>query len=77
MGEMAVKHIPMVAKRKPAKKAKGMIKSDEGSSIRPKAATTASMIDALIKLRVAPHSNSPVITSSILNGVAIMASKVF
>jgi hypothetical protein len=74
---MAVKHMPMVAKRKPAMKEKGIISSEWGSLMSPKAAITVSIIVAYIRLRVAPQRGSPVITSSMLRGVAIMASTVF
>jgi GT2 family glycosyltransferase len=77
LGEMAVKHMPMVAKRKPAIKENGIISRDEGNSRIPKAASTGSIKIVFIILRVAPHRISPVITSSIVRGVAIMASKVF
>jgi len=77
LGEMAVKHMAMVANKRPAKKANGIISKDSGSSISPKAHNTGSIMVALIRLLEAPHNNSPVITSSMLNGVAIIASKVF
>ncbi len=76
-GEMAVKHMAMHAKRKPPTKEKGMMSKEEGSSTSLKTAITASIILALIRLLVAPHRISPVITSSMLRGVAIIASKVF
>lgn len=74
---MAVKHMPIAAKRKPARKENGITSRDEGNSISPRAASTGSIITVLIMLRVAPQRISPVITSSIVRGVAIMASKVF
>lgn len=77
LGDIAVKHIPMLAKRAPAKNEKGIMSNEYRKSIIPKAAITTSIIVAFIKLRVAPHRISPAITSSILRGVAIMASKVF
>lgn len=76
-GDMAVKHMPMVAKRRPAIKENGITSSEEGNSMTPKAASTGSIITVFIVLRVAPQSSSPAITSSIEMGVAIMASKVF
>ena len=76
-GVNAVKHIPIQAKSKPAKKAKGIISRAYFRSINPKAAITGTITKAFIVLRVAPQNNSPAITSSIMRGVAIMASNVF
>ncbi len=76
-GEMAVKHMPIVAKRKPARNENGIISREEGNSMSPKAASTGRVIIVLIVLFVAPQRSSPVITSSIVRGVAMMASKVF
>lgn len=76
-GEIAVKHMPIVAKRKPARNENGIISREEGNSMSPKAASTGNVITVFIVLRVAPQRSSPVITSSIVRGVAIMASKVF
>ena len=46
LGLIAVKHMPIVAKRKPAMKEKGIISRPDGSSMRPKAAITISTIVA-------------------------------
>ena len=72
-----MKHIPMAAKRRPARKEKGMIQNEERNSISPKIAKTGSIITVFITLLVAPQSSSPAITSSMERGVAIMASNVF
>tara|TARA_B100001971_G_C18000580_1_gene437109 strand:+ start:498 stop:716 length:219 start_codon:yes stop_codon:yes gene_type:complete len=72
-----VKHIAIVEKRNPTRKDSGSIKrnSDEGTS--PKMTITASTIVELMRLFVAPHRISAVITSSIVIGVAMMASNIF
>lgn len=77
LGDIAVKHIPMAAKRSPARKEKGIINNEEGKSIIPKIAKIGSIIIVFITLLVAPQRSSPAITSSMERGVAIMASKVF
>jgi len=77
LGTIAVKHMPMAAKRSPARKENGIIRNEEGKSIIPKIANIGSIIKAFITLLVAPQRSSPAITSSIERGVAIMASKVF
>jgi hypothetical protein len=77
LGDIAVKHMPMAAKRSPARKEKGIIKNEEGKSIIPKIVNIGSIIKVFITLFVAPQRSSPAITSSIERGVAIMASKVF
>ena len=77
LGVIAVKHMPMAAKRRPARKENGIIKNEEGKSIIPKIANMGSIIRVFITLLVAPQRSSPAITSSIERGVAIMASKVF
>ena len=74
---MAVKHIAIDANNNPLKNAKGIINSEEGISTTPKSNRTGSMNVAYMVLLVAPHNNSPAITSSIDTGVAIIASKVF
>ena len=77
LGDIAVKHMPMAAKRSPARKENGIIKNEEGKSIIPKIANIGSIIIVFITLFVAPQRSSPAITSSMERGVAIMASKVF
>ena len=74
---MAVKHMAMQAKSSPPRNEKGMMKRDRGRSTTPNAMRTRSITDEYMKLLVAPHSSSPVTTSSIESGVAIIASKVF
>ena len=76
-GDMAVKHIAVAEKNSPTRKDRGRIARKNGVWTSPKAAMTASTIDELMRLFVAPHKISPVITSSRLTGVAIMASNVF
>ena len=76
-GATAVKHMAMEANIKPPKKAIGITNRNRGLVIKPKAATTANTIVALIVARVAPQRSSPATTSSTLTGVATMASKVF
>ena len=77
LGVIAVKHMPIVAKRKPAINENGITNRAEGSSTSPKAAITINTMVAEKRLRVAPQRSSPVITSSMLKGVEIIASKVF
>lgn len=62
---------------RPPKKASRGIRMNSGLEIRPKAATTARTMVELTMLLVAPHKSSPAMTSSMLIGVAMMASKVF
>src|SRR5690606_38306834 len=76
-GARAVKHIPKDANRSPPKKAKTGTKINKGLEIRPKAATTHKTMDEFIVARVAPHSNSPAMTSSRFIGVAYIALKVY
>ena len=76
-GTMAVKHIPNEEKSSPTRNASGGISRSSGVGVTPKATITPNTIDELMRLFVAPHRISPVITSSIVTGVAIMASKVF
>ena len=61
----------------PPKNASGIASRNRGLVIKPKTATTASTMVALMVARVAPHRSSPATTSSTLIGVATMASKVF
>ena len=76
-GAAAVKHIAIDENIKPTKNAIGITSRKRGLLIKPKAATTASTMVALIVALVAPHNSSPATTSSTLTGVATMASKVF
>lgn len=76
-GANEVKHIAMEANISPPKKAIGITNKNKGLEIRPKAATTANTMVVLIVALVAPQRSSPATTSSILMGVATMASKVF
>ena len=61
----------------PTRKERGGISNKKGLGACPKANMTPNTIDELMRLFVAPHRSSPVITSSIFTGVAIIASKVF
>lgn len=76
-GAKAVKHIAMPENIRPEKKATRGTRSASGLFIKPKAATTARTMLEEIVLRAAPHSSSAAMTSSMLMGVAMMASKVF
>ena len=76
-GVIAVKHIPMAAKSRPARNANGMRSRDDGIATTPKIRSTGSISVAYIMPRVAPQSISPAITSSMLTGVAMIASNVF
>ena len=76
-GTMAVKHIAIAEKSSPTRKDTGIISRNSGEGTTPKAKITAKTIDELMRLFVAPHKISPVITSSMVTGVAIIASKVF
>ena len=76
-GTTAVKHMAIDANMSPTRKERGGISSIKGLGARPKAIITPKTIEELIRLLVAPHKSSPAITSSILTGVDIMASKVF
>jgi hypothetical protein len=62
---------------KPERKATGGTKMDSGLAIRPNNATTANTKAEFMTLLVAPHKSSPAMTSSMLMGVVMMASKVF
>jgi len=76
-GTMAVKHIAIEENRSPTRKERGGIRRNSGVGGTPKIIITPRTIDELIRLFVAPHKISPVITSSMLTGVAIIASNVF
>ena len=76
-GDIAVKHMAMLANNIPIKKESGGINRNNGLVTKPKIKITPNTIDELIKLFVAPHSISPAMTSSKFTGVAIIASKVF
>ena len=77
VGDIAVKYIAIVEKRKPEIKEKGIMIKAVGRLTSPNAMITKSISEAFIRLLVAPQSISPVMTSSKLRGVAIIASKVF
>ena len=62
---------------RPPRKAISGIRMNSWLEIKPKAATTARTMVELIRLLVAPHRSSPAMTSSMLIGVVMMASKVF
>jgi hypothetical protein len=64
-------------KANPASNATNGMSSAPGSVANPNARTTTVTMLPLITLFVAPQSISPVITSSMLTGVATMASNVF
>ena len=74
---MAVKHMAIEENSNPTRNDSGGISRNSGDGTTPKATITAKTIDELMRLLVAPHNISPVITSSMLTGVAIIASKVF
>ena len=76
-GTMAVKHMAIAEKRSPTRNAIGGINRNSGEGTTPKTTITAKTIEELMRLFVAPHRISPVITSSMVTGVAIIASKVF
>lgn len=82
-GDRAVKHMAMLDSIKPPKKAIMGISRNRGLVIKgwavkkPEMPTTARTMVLFIVPRVAPQSSSPATTSSILIGVATMASKVF
>ena len=76
-GTMAVKHIAIDENRRPTRNERGGIRRDRGVSGTPNIIITPRTIVELIRLFVAPHKISPVITSSMLTGVAIIASNVF
>ena len=76
-GTMAVKHMAMDENRSPTRNDTGIISRNSGDGTTPKAKITAKTIDELMRLLVAPHKISPVMTSSMLMGVAIIAPKVF
>ena len=76
-GTMAVKHMAIDEKRSPTINDSGGISRSIGVGGTPKITITPRTIEELMRLFVAPHKISPVMTSSMLIGVAIMASKVF
>ena len=76
-GTIAVKHIAIAENRSPTRNDNGGINNKNGEGTTPKATITANTIVELMRLFVAPHSISPVMTSSMVTGVAIIASKVF
>lgn len=76
-GKIPVKHIAIDENKKPTRNAINGIKRNNGEVTRPKTKITINTIEELMRLFVAPHNISPVITSSMLTGVAIIASKVF
>jgi hypothetical protein len=76
-GTIAVKHIAIDANMRPTKNERNGISRKRGEGIKPKITITAKTIEELIRAFVAPHKISPVMTSSMLIGVAIIASKVF
>ena len=76
-GTIAVKHMAMDENSSPTRKERRGISNKKGLGANPKANMTPNTIDELMRLFVAPHRSSPAMTSSILTGVAIIASKVF
>ena len=76
-GTMAVKHMAMDENKNPTKKATSGTSKNKGEETKPAAVMTAKTMEELIRLFVAPHIISPVMTSSMFTGVATMASKVF
>ncbi len=76
-GTIAVKHMAMDENNSPTRNEMGGISNKKGLGAKPKANMTPNTIEELMRLLVAPHRISPVITSSIFTGVAIIASKVF
>jgi hypothetical protein len=76
-GTIEVKHMAMDENNIPTRKEIGGISNKKGLGAKPNANMTPSTIEELMRLLVAPQRISPVITSSIFTGVAIMASKVF
>ena len=77
LGTMAVKHMAMAANKNPTKNATSGTSKNKGELTKPAAVMTAKTMEEFIRLFVAPHRISPVMTSSMFTGVAIMASKVF
>ena len=76
-GTIAVKHIAIPENKSPTRKERGRISMISGLETRWRSEITPKTIVELIKLFVAPHRSSPAMTSSRLNGVAIIASNVF
>lgn len=77
LGASDVKAMAMAENISPLKKATTGMNNASGLCTKPKAATTHRTMLEPIRLLVAPHSISPAITSSMLIGVAIIASNVF
>ena len=84
LGTSPVKIMAMEENISPPRKAMIGISSTVGASNRtlgkkviPRASITSRTMVELTKLLVAPHNISPVMTSSMLAGVAMMASNVF
>ncbi len=84
LGTSAVKIMAMEANISPARNVIGGTRSTvgavnriSGNSSHPMTMITTSTMVELIRLLVAPHMISPVMTSSKLTGVATMASNVF
>jgi hypothetical protein len=77
LGTIAVKHIANAENRRPTINDNGGINKNQIEGTTPKTITTAKTIDEFIRLLVAPHNISPVMTSSIEIGVVIIASNVF
>jgi len=77
LGVMAVKHMAKAENNRPMRKESGRINKNNGLETKRKAKITPNTMVELMRLFVAPHRSSPAMTSSRLNGVAIMASNVF
>ncbi len=76
-GTIDVKSIAKDANMRPPKNAKGTMRSTNGSEAKPKSTMMSATMEPLIRLFVAPQRISPAMTSSIVRGVARMASNVF
>ena len=82
LGEMAVKHMAMLANKRPAKKANGIISKDSGSSISPKTHNTGSiMVANTYKIKNIPSRKTDIkdsewIAKLCLNGM-IEPSRIF
>ena len=76
-GNMAVKHMAIAENKSPTKNDIRGISRNRGEGTRPNATITVKTNEELMRLFVAPHNISPVMTSSRFTGVAIIASKVF
>ncbi len=84
LGTRAVKIMAMEENISPPRNANAGIRrsvpavnSTDGKKVSPISNITASTMVELMKLLVAPHNISPAMTSSMLTGVAMMASNVF